>query len=322
MELLSKHLVYNGWFSLPILHHQFNRAIISAFHFSSAPYQTSLCEIKMRGNVSYTAFLATALFLGSVVASPVKIRNAKPVKALVKKDSCAQTTYTVITPSPGAAPTPVTAQFQSVYSCYPQYVVCNAQSTNDCNTVYSTTSYQWVSTKVPCYNGMCLMTAAYQPITFSAQPTYAISSCTCDAPGNCVYGESTTYVAAPTSFPYVDTGMQYYVAPYNSYNDFHYGSSGGVGGLEVDVYTCAGGVCDIYPVNMVYSVQVTTNYVTYPININQYCPENTAIVVNGGINIDITIVVSNAPTTVSTVVSGTSTVTSTRTQTTTKTITK
>lgn len=277
----------------------------------------------MTGYTRSLALLAAACLYSRVNASPLKQVQARaPAQKIphIARDACAQTTYTIITPSPGAEPTPVTAQFQSVCSYIPEYVEYNAQYPGSYNTIYSVTSYQWVSTQIPCYSGMCVVTDAYQALTFAASPTYAISTATCTAAGYYTFGDSTTYISAPTAVTYVASSMDYYSCPYSSYSDFH--SSGGIGEFSVEVQSCSSGVCNIYPIYMVYSTQVVTNYVTYPINVNQYCPENTLIAVDGGINIGITITVDNAPTTVSTVVSGTSTVTSTRTTTSTKSVTK
>jgi hypothetical protein len=267
----------------------------------------------------FRAILALlAIPILSIHASPVE---SKPRNSyLEKKDSCALTTYTVITPCPGAAPTPVTQQFQPVYSCVPSYVVCNAASPTptSCETIYSRTYYDWVSTAVPCYTGLCTVTDVSQVVTVAAQPSYSIATATCQGSGQCTYGDTTTQVSAPTSFPYVEVFTNYFVAPYSRYNNFYAGPSGGIGSIGLEVYSCFNDVCSIYPLTMVYAINIVTYYVTYPLTINTFVASNTVFIVGGGITINI----NNAPTTISTVIQGTSTLVSTETVTTTNIVTK
>lgn len=252
----------------------------------------------------------------SANASPLESRNRKV--PLAKKDSCAVTTYTIITPSPGAIPTPVTAQFQPVVTYIAEYIVCNVATPTKCNTVYSTSSFKWLSTAVPCYNGLCTITDVSQFVTVTASPSYAIATATCQSSGQCYYGDKTTYVSTSTAFPYVAAIDNYYVSPFSSYFDFYFGSSNGVGSLNLDIHSCSNGVCAVSPINVVHVVNVVTNYLTYPVIINTFIPANTIININGGVTINI----NNAPTSIATTVLATSTIVSTETLTSTEQVTK
>ncbi|KAK6513554.1 hypothetical protein TWF281_005176 [Arthrobotrys megalospora] len=113
-------------------------------------------------------------------------------------------------------PTPITKQFQPVYSCIPQSTKYNSKN-QQYETVYTTTSYRWISTVVPCYNGVTTMTHLSQQLTIAAYPTNQIETCNCGETGLCYYGTTSTNVARPTAFPYVNAGWEYHVSNYSDY---------------------------------------------------------------------------------------------------------
>ncbi|KAF3929368.1 hypothetical protein ABW19_dt0201960 [Dactylella cylindrospora] len=188
------------------------------------------------------AALTAPLLLGSAYAAPRQPFSGKRGSGLLVErnyDQCGPTTYTVITPKPGMKPTPITKQFQPVYSCIPEYVVCDSKdkAKTNCETAYTTTSYRWLSTEVPCYSGVATVTRVDEPVTIAAYPTNKIETCYCDRPGPCYYGGSTTHVSRPTSFPYVNSGWNYHVAPYSDYYKWYSGD------YSEDFTGCKGGNC-------------------------------------------------------------------------------
>ncbi|KAK6518776.1 hypothetical protein TWF506_005911 [Arthrobotrys conoides] len=179
----------------------------------------------MMRNIQFAA-LAALLLPGSAYAAPRQpINDRRYVTAAPARngDECDTTTYTIITPKPGAKPTPVTNQFQPVYSCTPDYVVCDSKNKEKCETVYKTSSYRWLSTEIPCYNGMATITRVNQPITIAAYPTHKVETCRCEKAGTCYYGVTSTVVSQPTQFPYINTGWEYEVCNYNDYYKWYNG---------------------------------------------------------------------------------------------------
>ncbi|KAK6331316.1 hypothetical protein TWF730_004401 [Orbilia blumenaviensis] len=177
------------------------------------------------------AALAAPLLLGTAYAAPrqpIGERKAPPAPALVERNhdqygQCGPTTYTIVVPKPGAKPTPVTKQFQPIHTCTPDYVVCDSKDKGKCQTVYKTSSYRWLSTEVPCYNGIATVTRVDQLVTIAAHPTNKIETCRCEEAGTCYYGTTSTHVAEPTQFPYVNTGWNYHVCNYADYYKWYSG---------------------------------------------------------------------------------------------------
>ncbi|EWC43836.1 hypothetical protein DRE_07280 [Drechslerella stenobrocha 248] len=151
--------------------------------------------------------LASLLCLSTAYAQLINRRHGQ----------CGPTTFTIITPGPGMRPTPVTRQFQAVHSFIPDYVACNSQDRRKCVTVYKTTSYRWLSTRVPCHSGLTVVTRVNQPVTIAAYPTNRIEICHCERAGTCYYGATSTLVSRPTSFPYINSGWRYHVCKYSDY---------------------------------------------------------------------------------------------------------
>ncbi|KAF3189917.1 hypothetical protein TWF788_009902 [Orbilia oligospora] len=180
----------------------------------------------MMRNIKFAALAALFIISESASAAPRQpLNDRRYVTAAPARNSeeCETTTYTIITPKPGAKPTPVTKQFQPVYSCTPEYVVCDSKNKEKCETIYKTSSYLWVSTEVPCYSGIATVTRVNQPITIAAYPTHKTETCHCEKAGTCYYGVTSTVVAQPTQFPYVNTGWEYKVCNYNDYYKWYNG---------------------------------------------------------------------------------------------------
>ncbi|KAF3318667.1 hypothetical protein TWF173_006683 [Orbilia oligospora] len=179
----------------------------------------------MMRNIKFAA-LAALFISGSASAAPRQPLNDRRYVTTAparNSEECETTTYTIITPKPGANPTPVTEQFQPVYSCTPEYVVCDSKNKEKCETIYKTSSYRWVSTEVPCYSGVVTITRVNQPVTIAAYPTHKTETCYCEKAGTCYYGVTSTVVAQPTQFPYVNTGWEYKVCNYNDYYKWYNG---------------------------------------------------------------------------------------------------
>ncbi|KAJ6256434.1 hypothetical protein Dda_8935 [Drechslerella dactyloides] len=170
------------------------------------------------------AALTVPILLGSAYAVPRQYIDDRRSPALVERHGgCGPTTYTIITPKPGMKPTAVTKQFQPVFSCIPEYVVCDSKNRKKCETVYQTTSYRWISTQVPCYNGVATITRVDQPVTIAAYPTNTIETCHCKEAGDCYYAATSTRVAKPTSFPYINSGWNYHVCEFSDYYKWYSG---------------------------------------------------------------------------------------------------
>ncbi|KAK6332683.1 hypothetical protein TWF730_004342 [Orbilia blumenaviensis] len=189
------------------------------------------------------------LFVGPACAAP-----RPPVPAQCD----AASTYTEIIPKPGMKPTPVTKQFQAVYSCVPKAITYNSQG-RTYETIYTTTSYRWVSTIVPCHSGVTTITRLDQPLTIAAYPTNRIETCHCAEVGPCYFGTTSVNVVRPTSFPYINSGWNYHVCEYSDYYRWDSGDySTDYSGISSPEYS---GI-DSHP-PQVTSVNVKPGY-TYP----------------------------------------------------------
>lgn len=167
--------------------------------------------------------------------------------------ACDPTTYALITPSPSAPPYPVTSQGQLVTSHVPQYAVCNPDR-SDCTTVYAPTTYAWCSTVVPCYPHSCTVTACSQPITFSHDASYQLTT----SAGGAYYIEPVT---------------TQYVLPYTAYAAGQYDA--------VVVERCVGELCDVSLEHWVEEVRLTEHVAVLPVTMHTYCAEPTTLVWEG-----------------------------------------
>lgn len=206
-----------------------------------------------------------ALILASLYSTA---RGALPADAC-PSPSATPTTYALITPSPSAAPIPVTSHGQLITSHVPQYAVCNPDH-SDCTTVYAATTYAWCSAVVPCYGHVCTVTDCAQPITFSHSASYRLATAICADPGECTVRGTRTLVAQPTTVVYVEPVVTRYVLPYTDYVGARYDA--------VVVERCVGEApCEAGVERWVEQRTETEDLVVLPLTVHTYCAQPTTV---------------------------------------------
>lgn len=210
------------------------------------------------------------------------------------------TAYAMITPSPDANPYPVTKQGQEVTSCVPQYAVCNPDN-SDCTTVYSTKTYNWCSTVVPCYPHSCTVTDCQQAVTFSHENSYHLQSTVCPTAGEYTIHGTATHIPSPTTVYYVQPIVTKYALSYLDYASNKYDN--------VEVEKCieiypGKAVCEVYVEHWVEEVHGKDEIVVLPVTMHTYCPEPTTITCGADV-----VEIVNAPTTYTFVTEKTETLT-------------
>lgn len=215
-----------------------------------------------------------------VLACLYRLSHASPTHEYGPQleDYCATpTTYTLITPSPNAPPYPVTSQGQEITSYIPQYAVCNPDN-SDCTTIYSTSTYNWCSTVLPCYPSSCTVTNCAQSVTFSHANSYHLQTTVCPTAGEYTIYGTPTNIPAPTTVYYVEPVVTKYAL---SYSDYVKGVYEDVGVEKcVEVYP-GKSVCEVYVERWVEDVQVKEEVVVLPVTVHTYCPEPTTVTWGG-----------------------------------------